>query len=111
MSHAGCSPECLSEVTRFLCWRCGTAFGETLHWRQGLPEFKDCTACLERTAAVTKCFKVEVVADSSGKWVGNGLTFETVDAAEAYARDLYSRWAAVREWQVVDANGIMERRS
>ncbi len=56
-------------------------------------------------------FRVEVVADSSGKWVGNSLTFETVDAAEAYARDLYSRWTAVREWQVVDANGIMERRS
>jgi hypothetical protein len=34
-----------------------------------------------------------------------------VEEAEAYARDLYSRWTAVREWQVVDANGIMERRS
>jgi hypothetical protein len=46
-------------------------------------------------------FKVEVIADNSGKWAGNGLTFDTVDAAEAYARDLMSRWTLVREWRVV----------
>jgi hypothetical protein len=54
MSHAGCSPKCQSEVTRFVCWRCGQAHGETLHWRQGLPEFRDCAECLERAAAVAK---------------------------------------------------------
>jgi hypothetical protein len=46
-------------------------------------------------------FKVEVIADNSGKWCGNGLTFETREAAEKYARDLFSRWTAVREWRVV----------
>lgn len=46
-------------------------------------------------------FKVEVIADSSGKWVGNGLTFDTKAQAEAYARDLASRWMAVREWRVL----------
>ncbi len=55
-------------------------------------------------------FKVEVVADSSGKWVGNSLRFDTVEAAEAYARDLAWRWTSVRNWQVVDAAGIMVRR-
>jgi len=50
MSHTGCSPECLSEVTEFVCWQCGTAFGETLHWQRGLPEFRDCSECLERDA-------------------------------------------------------------
>jgi hypothetical protein len=54
MSHADCSPECLSEVTRFVCWQCGTTFGEPLHWRQDLPEFRDCAECLERGAAATK---------------------------------------------------------
>lgn len=47
-------------------------------------------------------FKVEVIADNSGKWCGNGLTFSTVDAAEIYARDLFSRWTAVRSWRVID---------
>ena len=54
MAHAGCSSECQSEVTRFVCWRCGTTFGEALHWRQGLPELRDCDACRERASAVAK---------------------------------------------------------
>ena len=48
-------------------------------------------------------FKVEVIADDSGKWVGNGLRFPTYDAAEYYATDLMMRWTAVREWRVVKA--------
>jgi hypothetical protein len=48
-------------------------------------------------------FKVEVIADSSGKWCGNGLTFETRELAEANAKDLMGRWTAVREWRVVEA--------
>ena len=47
-------------------------------------------------------FKVEVIADSSGVWAGNSLTFETAEKAEEYARDLFSRWTAVRKWRVVD---------
>lgn len=45
---------------------------------------------------------VEVVADSSGEFCGNGLEFETVDLAETYARDLFSRWTGVRKWRVVE---------
>lgn len=47
-------------------------------------------------------FAVEVIADSSEEWVGNGLTFPTEAAAEAYAKDLWSRWTAVRSWRVVE---------
>lgn len=46
-------------------------------------------------------FRVEVIADSSEEWVGNGLTFATQEEAEAYAKDLWSRWTAVRSWRVV----------
>jgi hypothetical protein len=46
-------------------------------------------------------FKVEVIADSSGKWCGNGLRFDTEAAAEAYARDLMDRWVLVTDWRVV----------
>lgn len=48
-------------------------------------------------------FKAEVIADSSGKFVGNGLRFATREAAEKYARDLSWRWTAVREWRVVES--------
>ncbi len=47
-------------------------------------------------------FKVEVIADNSGTWTGNVLTFETVEKAESYAHDLSYRWTAVRRWRVVD---------
>ena len=46
-------------------------------------------------------FKVEVIADTSGTWAGNALTFPTIAEGNTYARDLYSRWTAVREWRVV----------
>jgi hypothetical protein len=48
-------------------------------------------------------FKVEVIADSSGKWCGNAMRFATREGAEAYARDLAWRWTLVREWRVVPA--------
>lgn len=46
-------------------------------------------------------YAVEVIADSSEQWCGNALKFPTASAAEAYAKDLWSRWAAVRSWRVV----------
>ncbi len=47
-------------------------------------------------------FAVEVIADSSEVWCGNGLRFPFYDAAEAYAKDLWSRWTSVRSWRVVE---------
>lgn len=43
----------------------------------------------------------EVIADSSGKWAGNGLRFATREEAEAWVADLFMRWTLVRETRVV----------
>ena len=55
-----------------------------------------------------KSFKVEVQADSTGTWAGNGLrwpaTAEGRKAAESYACDLAMRWTAVRDWRVEDSD-------
>ena len=48
-------------------------------------------------------YKVQVIADNSGVWAGNGLTFDDFNKACEYARDLFSRWTAVREWRVINS--------
>ena len=53
-------------------------------------------------------YRVEVIADNSGKWVGNYRFFETVEEAEVYARDLAWRWTLVRQWRVVPAQGLAD---
>jgi len=47
-------------------------------------------------------FRTEVIADSSGKFVGNSLRFATRAEAEAYVADLSYRWTSVRETRVVE---------
>ena len=47
-------------------------------------------------------YKVEVLADNSGQYVGNGLKFDHVAQAEEYGIDLMSRWTLVRSWRVVE---------
>jgi hypothetical protein len=46
-------------------------------------------------------FKPEVIADNSGKWVGNQCRFASFDEANAYARDLMGRWTLVIDTRVV----------
>lgn len=58
-----------------------------------------CTTCTEKPGH--RSFAVEVIADNSGQWCGNGLRFATREAGVEYAKDLYSRWTAVREYRVV----------
>jgi hypothetical protein len=48
-------------------------------------------------------FKPEVIADASGKWVGNALRFATEAEASRYAYDLSCRWTAVRDTRVVES--------
>jgi len=31
----------------------------------------------------------------------NALTFDTIEEASAYARDLYSRWTATKRWAIL----------
>lgn len=42
-------------------------------------------------------YKAEVIADSSGKFCGNGLRFATEQEAWQYGNDLANRWTSVRE--------------
>jgi hypothetical protein len=46
-------------------------------------------------------YAAEVIADNSGKWVGNALRFATKEEAADYASDLEGRWMLVRNTRVV----------
>lgn len=48
-------------------------------------------------------WKVEVIADDSGKWRSNGLLFAYELEARVYAIDLARRWTSVREHRIVEA--------
>lgn len=47
-------------------------------------------------------FAPQVIADSSGKWVGNALRFATYTEAKDNVFDLAMRWTAVRDTRVVE---------
>lgn len=49
-------------------------------------------------------WKAEVIADGSGKWVGNQLRFATAEEAKAYVRDLAWRWTSVKDTRVVECD-------
>lgn len=53
--------------------------------------------------APNRSWKPEVIADGSGQWCGNALRFATKEEAEANVRDLFGRWAMVRETRVVES--------
>lgn len=55
-------------------------------------------------------FKVEVIADSSGKWVSNMLRFATEPEAIAYSHDLSNRWSSVRQRRVVSSDDPVNAR-
>lgn len=49
-------------------------------------------------------WKPEVIADSGGKWTGNGLRFATEAEALANVAHLADRWMLVRDTRVVESN-------
>ena len=51
-----------------------------------------------------KSWKVEVIADSSGKWCGNAVRYPNKEDAELAAIGLASRWMSVREWRAVESD-------
>lgn len=55
-------------------------------------------------------FKAEVIADSSGKWVSNGLAFATKKEAEMYVDDLAMRWMSVSKTRVVESTEAVNYR-
>jgi hypothetical protein len=49
-------------------------------------------------------YAAEVIADSSGKWVGNKLRFATAPEADAYVKHLAFRWTSVTDTRVVESD-------
>jgi hypothetical protein len=49
-------------------------------------------------------YKVEVIADNSGKWASNGMRYSSEAAAKDAGQSLSWRWTAVREWRVVESD-------
>lgn len=49
-------------------------------------------------------WKAEVIADKSGKWCGNGLTFATRQEADDYVTDLMFRWTSVTGWRSIESD-------
>ncbi len=56
---------------------------------------------------VDKKYRVEVIADSSGTFVGNSLEFNSPAEAVTYAKDLAWRWTAVRRWRVMKGETLV----
>jgi hypothetical protein len=53
---------------------------------------------------MSKSYAPEVIADSSGKWVGNALRFATEEEAKLNVADLMMRWFLVRQTRVVPSD-------
>lgn len=53
---------------------------------------------------MTKSWRPEVIADSSGVWVGNQLRFQTKEEALANVADLENRWIMVKRTRVVESD-------
>jgi hypothetical protein len=49
-------------------------------------------------------YKIEVIADRTGKFVGNQLRFASRQEADEYSRDLMSRWLAVKTYRVIESD-------
>jgi len=45
-------------------------------------------------------YKVEVIADNTGTWCGNGMRYASRADAENAAHNLACRWLAVRAWRI-----------
>lgn len=47
---------------------------------------------------------VNTAGDPADSWATNAMKYDTVEAAEEAAKDLFMRWTAVRFWRVMDAD-------
>jgi hypothetical protein len=59
---------------------------------------------MENTAQTLLSFAVEVIADDSGTFVGNGVCLSSRGEADSYGQDLKARWRLVRQYRVVERN-------
>lgn len=53
-----------------------------------------------------RSYRPMVIADDSGEWAGNALRFATHAEADAYAKDLASRWTLVRDTCVMESSQL-----
>lgn len=58
---------------------------------------------------ISRSWKPEVVADSSGQWIPNGLAFARKEDAEAWVFDLSLRWFSVSDTRVVPSDEAPNR--
>lgn len=66
--------------------------------------YAEADALLAEAIASGRKLAIEVIADSSGKFCGNGLRFDSVVAAVDYGIELSCRWTLVREFRIVIAD-------
>jgi hypothetical protein len=57
------------------------------------------TLVLSENEAPPKSWKLGCKTSSCTQWAYNGLRFATKEAAEAYGRDLYSRWTGLDKFE------------
>ena len=62
----------------------------------------------EPKATMTYAAEVQTAGDGDA-WTGNGLRFARREEAEAYAKDLFSRWTAVKAFRVVESTDPVNR--
>jgi len=58
---------------------------------------------IEAPVDVYKVF-VNTAGDPEDSWNTNAMKYDTVEAAEEAAKDLFMRWTAVNKWRVMDAD-------
>lgn len=49
-------------------------------------------------------YRVQVVADSSGEWVGNAMRYRSHDEADNAGKDLLCRWLLAQRYRVVPSD-------
>lgn len=59
------------------------------------------------TMKTNQSYKVEVIADNSGKWCGNGQRYATEAEARTAGKSLAGRWTAVREMRITPSDDLI----
>lgn len=62
----------------------------------------------KRKVIISFAAEVQTAGDGDA-WTGNALRFATKPEAEEYAKDLFSRWTAVKAFRVVESTDPVNR--
>jgi hypothetical protein len=72
-----------------------------ISWPGETERYLNMVGGLDKTPQEGNVWRVEVIADLSGKWCSNRKRYATKPEAEDAARNLASRWTAVTDWRVM----------